>query len=127
MSYSLASAGIFLFALPVLIAQWIGVVKLASAGRSGEWWCMLVGAILTTIGPVLHMAAMFFLSTFSPTTEVFGMAMMAVGSLSTLGSLLFMIGFAIHATRISRLRGRVEELELMNLAQATELERLRDR
>ncbi len=127
MTSSLASLGIFLFALPVLIAQWIGVVKLARAGRSGEWWCMLAGASLTTLGPVLQTAAMFFLRNFDPAMEVFSMVLMAVGSLSTLGSLLFMIGFAIHAVRLSRIRDRITELEMMNLAQATELERIRNR
>jgi hypothetical protein len=50
-----------------------------------------------------------------------------ISSLSGLSGLLFAIGFAFHGVRTSRIQARITELEMMNLTQATELERLRNR
>ncbi|RYD38163.1 MAG: hypothetical protein EOP87_02110 [Verrucomicrobiaceae bacterium] len=127
MNPAFPGAGLFLFALPVLIAQWIGVVHLAKSGRSGEWWCMLSGTIMTTLGPILQIAALSLSWMGTNDSMAFFTAIMITGAISTLGSLLFMIGFAIHAVRLSRMRGRISELEMMNLAQAAELERIRNR
>ena len=114
--------------LPLLIAQWIGVLGLAKCGRSGEWWCMLIGTALTSLSTALQIANlvfMGFLSSGGPSDLM--MVYMAVGGISLLGGLLFMVGFAMHGHRSSRIRSRITELEMMNLAQATELERLRNR
>lgn len=113
--------------LPVLIALWIGVVHLSKKGRTGHWWCMLAGAILITLQPVLWIAVEVIYRAMNGPMTHYSTTLMVTSRVSTLGYLLFMIGFAIHAIRLSRMRGRIEELEMMNLAQATELERLRNR
>jgi hypothetical protein len=47
--------------------------------------------------------------------------------ISSLGGFMFSGGFALTAWQLSQLRERTAELEMMNLAQAAELERLRNR
>jgi hypothetical protein len=117
-----------IFMLPVLIAQWVGVVKLAKHGRSGAWWCMVTGTVLTTLGPVLQIAGIFLLTLMetSPNMSAYH-DVIRFGGFSGMGPLLFAIGFAIHAVRLSGMRERITELEMMHLAQATELERIRNR
>jgi hypothetical protein len=117
----------FIFTLPVLIVQWIGVVKLTKQGRGADWWCMLSGTILTTLAPFLQILIIFLLeAAYRRLGNRLDVALTSLGVVPLLGSLLFIIGFAIHASRLSRMRGRIEELEMMNLAQATELEKLRN-
>lgn len=117
----------FLIYLPVLIAQWIGVVNLAKTGRRGEWWSMLIGTILITLGPILQMFILTFIKFGSGDPMSTVETWMLIGGISTLGSLLFAAGFGVHGYRSSRRHDRITELEMMNLAQATELERLRNR
>src|SRR5690606_35645315 len=125
MSSFMGGGFLFIFSLPVLIGQWIGVVKLGKLGRTTDWWCMLTGTILTTLSPLLQLLLTVLVGTvFSGTGTSFDVALMSLGVIPFLGSLLFIIGFALHASRLSRMRGRIEELEMMNLAQATELDRL---
>jgi len=83
---------------------------------------------MTTLGMLAqfgYFLGYWFTSSFRSEWSM-GMMIM-VGALSALGSLSFAIGFALHGTRNSRITQRTTELEMMNLAQATELERLRNR
>ncbi|WAC19335.1 hypothetical protein OVA24_19085 [Luteolibacter sp. SL250] len=111
--------------MPILIAQWIGVVKLSKHGRRGDWWCMVTGTALATLNPFLQVAGAFLFRSLGGDTVIFNVLMF--GGLSALGGLLFAIGFVLHAMRLSNLQNRISELEMMNLAQATELERIRNR
>lgn len=114
---------IFIFALPVLIAQWIGVVKLSKLGRPGEWWCMLTGTILASLSPILQILGIFLMGMSSGGSAMsIGVVFAVIGAVTALGSLLFAIGFAIHATKQSSLRDRISELEMITLAQSTELQ-----
>ena len=114
--------------LLLLTAQWIGVVGLSKSGRSGEWWSMLTGTILTSLASVARITVLQFIGTqVAGRSTEWMMVYTAASFFSVFGGLLFMGGFAIHGLRVSRIRARVEELEMMNLAQATELERLRNR
>lgn len=115
-----------LFGIPVLIAQWIGIFLLARSSRPSEWWWMLIGTALNTLAPMLLITGFLFFGLSTP-MDFWGLSWLMTEIGSILGPLLFMVGFALHAARQPRLRGRLEELEMMNLAQATELERLRNR
>jgi len=103
----------------VLAAQWIGFLGLAKTGKNQEWWCMAAGTCLATIGRLS--GSIFYVFTISD--PYLGAI---IGGLSFLGMILFAVGFAIHGNRTSRIRGHIIDLELMNLAQARELERLRN-
>ncbi|MFC7337273.1 hypothetical protein ACFQY0_08810 [Haloferula chungangensis] len=116
----------FLFALPVLIAQWVGVVALAKGGRNPAWWCMAAGTALTTIGSVLSLLIMVMMIT--NLSEVGGMTSIIsiyqiVAGFSGLGSLVFVIGFAMHGIRSKKILDRVEELESLIAAQGEQLNR----
>src|SRR4051794_7054218 len=101
---SLSGIGFFLFAIPALIAQWIGVVKLSKHGRGGEWWWMLAGTALTTLGPILQLVGALLMGmTSSGSTTSLITSMIIFGGFSPLGALLFTIGFAIHASRLANL------------------------
>lgn len=121
----------YFFALPILVAQWIGVVAVGKAGRSGGWWCMLAGAIIETLAalatPVVWMGIVPRM--MSPATSTSGglppvaYLSLGLGLLSAAGSLLFMVGFALHALGFRRVRERVSELELVVEAQNEQLSR----
>jgi len=116
----------FLFALPVLIAQWIGVIGLAKGGRTPAWWCMMVGTVLSTLGSILSLIIMGLLvgnALRSGGMESMLYFFMAIGGVSGLGSLLFAVGFAIHGLTARKLRARVEELESVLTAQGEQLSR----
>jgi hypothetical protein len=120
--------GLFL-GLPILIAQWIGVIGLGKGTRNPAWWCMVVGtgcSTLGSIGSVLFLALLFANNSFSShsmPSSVF--AAIGAGALSGLGSLLFSIGFAIHGQQGSNSLPRIAELEAIAAAQGEELNRLR--
>lgn len=117
----------FLFALPVLIAQWIGVIALAKSGRSGAWWCMAVGTSLTTVGSVLSLVFLALMmrgiSGSGGGIQQLAIYGGVVGGVSGLGSLVFVIGFAMHGVRSKKIEGRVEELESLITAQGEQLNR----
>lgn len=128
----MTSFGLFggsgLFALPVLIAQWVGVVALAKSGRSGAWWCMTIGTVLTTLGTLAGLSIMVmamvrpsWLSGSSAPFSTFMAASLGMMGASLLGSLLFSIGFALHALKVSRLSQRTAELETLCAAMAEEM------
>ncbi|GAA5481565.1 hypothetical protein [Haloferula sargassicola] len=129
---SMLFGGLFgsLASLPVLIAYWVGVVAWAKAGRTPGWWCMLIGVMLSTLGMVLAVVSMFLVfpimapgpsapSSFSH----LAVWMTVTGGFSGLGSLLFAIGFAIHAFRARRVGDRVTDLETIIAAQNEQLSR----
>lgn len=121
----------FLIALPVLIAQWVGVVALRRSGRDGAWWCMLLGTMLSSLGVLA--SAVFTILLVSRVSGMGGgggsametmmMVGVALGGVSSLGSVLFMIGFAIHGLKSGRQAERIAELELVLSAQQEELAR----
>ncbi|MBX3741824.1 MAG: hypothetical protein KF712_12580 [Akkermansiaceae bacterium] len=111
--------------IPLLTLQWIGVMALRKTERTGAWWCMLAGTVSYTLSMAFHLTIYIWQGLWGH--EMLMMVYHTTSYVRSGSALLFMIGFAIHAVRLSRMRGRIEELEMMNLAQATELERLRNR
>ena len=127
--HTYAFQALSLVILPVMIGLWIGTMGLGKAKRDGAWWCMISGITLQSIIMLVHLAITFGMmlspDLFDPVNGfAFGIGTWAV---SSLGSLLFAIGFALMGWKAARRSDRITELELMNLAQATELERLRNR
>ncbi len=114
----------YLVTLPVLVAQWVGIMGLRHAGKSGAWWSMAAGVALGTLGTVLWVGAMIGFSTggFRGTGSFM---MISASALPALGSLLFGIGFAIHGLRASRSAQRVQELEQLAAAMSEEINQLR--
>jgi hypothetical protein len=131
MSYGFMGFGTFLFALPILIGQWVGIIGLGKLSRNGAWWCMMSGISCSTLGVIgstLFMVLMF--SGMSSGGLPGGMSagtisVIAASSLSGLGSLLFAIGFALHGLHASRAQQRIGELEAIATAQGEELDRQR--
>jgi len=118
-----------------VIALWIGLISLGRKAKGKAWHCMVIGA-------VLYSAAIFLTiwwyieQSLSPITWIgadqdlrfrLHSIGLAIRSTNTYGLIVFFIGFALYHTRSAKLQQRISELEMMNLAQATELERLRNR
>lgn len=119
MSFTLMIVLGYLLNFLFLAAQWVGVLGLSKTEKRHEWWCMAAGTCLTTIGRV------GMVQTWLIPNPLF--QQMIIGGCTYLGMLLFAAGFAIHGYRHSRIDKRITELETINLAHATELERLRNR
>lgn len=112
----------FLLTLPVLIAQWLGILGLGKRERNTAWKCMLAGICCNTLG-TLSMILYSLGMMFGIGHGISGI--IALSSLSGLGSLLFFIGFAIHGQKGSVSQTRINELEAIATAQGEELNRLR--
>ncbi|HVJ45149.1 MAG TPA: hypothetical protein VM511_02110, partial [Luteolibacter sp.] len=113
-----------LVAIPVSVCQWIGVIGLRKTGLKTERVLMLIGVLLSTAGMLAQSGHILHYSIARSFYSDWWMELkVIVGAVSALGSLSFAIGFALHGTRNSRITQRTTELEMMNLAQATELER----
>ncbi|GAA5480623.1 hypothetical protein Hhel01_04152 [Haloferula helveola] len=119
-----------LIALPILVAQWIGVIAVGKIRRGGAFWCMLAGTILSSIGMVA-MLTFSILMTGRASAGLGGLGMEwwssvipIMSACSTFGSLLFAIGFAIHALSVRRMHERISELESVIGAQQDQLGRL---
>lgn len=118
--------GMFLFALPILVGQWVGILGLGKANRNGAWWCMMSGIGCSTLGAIGSTIFMVLMMTgISSGISVGTVSMIASSGLSGLGSLLFAIGFAIHGLHASRAQQRIGELEAIATAQGEELNRHR--
>lgn len=105
--------------LPMMILQWVGVVVLARAGRRADWWCMLAGVILSSLSPIFNMLVSLTGFASKPVLGYFSL----VSIVGITGSLLFMIGFCLHALRTARMVERSAELEAIASAQAEQLNR----
>lgn len=116
-----------LVGLPIIICYWIGVLCLRKSTKGADWWLMLSGTIISSISMIVApLSAVLSFTGIVDRTELLMSVMLVIGASSILGSLLFAIGFAMHAARTANLRDRISELEILSLAQATELQRLRD-
>jgi hypothetical protein len=115
--------------IPILIAQWVGVTALRKSGRTPAWWHMFVGVVFVSLSLISQYLLVPYLSNVLDRgyQDLFSQIRSIASMLVASGFLLFSIGFALHSLRAANLSARITELELMNLAQATELERLRNR
>lgn len=121
----------YFVALPILVAQWIGVVMVGKGRRGGGWWCMLFGVIVQTLMAVASPVVWLWLvprlmNSFTATPggmPTVAYLSMGLAFLSGAGSLLFMIGFALHAMGFRRVCDRVTELEMVIEAQQEQLSR----
>jgi hypothetical protein len=117
--------GVFGFA--VLAGQIVGVIGLAKAGRTTEWWLMASGVACTLLGNVFSIAMMVgAISNLGGSSAFsgFNSVWMVFAGLSGLGSLLFAAGFAMHGMRALRISSRHSELEMLVKAQTEEIRRL---
>ena len=124
--------GVLFLTLSILVAQWVGILGLGKGNRNGAWWCMLAGVSCTTLGSIgslLFVVTMFaggsFTSGSSGAISFGTFAAVIAGSLSSLGSLLFAIGFALHGLQAARTNQRISELEAIAAARGEELNRHR--
>jgi len=117
--------GMGLFNLPLLVAQWLGLLAMRRRSKAGAWRCMMAGTLLSTLGWLLTliMMVMMMLSSLLQTSEWIGLWMMLTGSSQALGSLVFAVGFAIHGAGLKREADRVTELEMIIAAQNEQLAR----
>ncbi len=113
-----------LVTLPVLVAQWVGILGLRHVGRSGAWWSMAAGVVLSTLGFVTYFAGAFFFSRGSGIGSEY-LVLIAMSAIPALGSLLFAIGFAMHGLKASRSASRMQELEQLTAAMSEEINQLR--
>ena len=113
-----------LVTLPVLVAQWVGILGLRHTEKSGAWWSMAVGVVLSTAGLVMNIASRFFLHVVFGSPDTF---FVILASIPALGSLLFAIGFAMHGLKASRSASRMQELEQLTAAMSEEINQLRDK
>ena len=115
--------------IPVLIGQYIGVIGLARTRRDRAWSSMAAGTVLQTIGLILTLVTLTWVKNNTGQWRPLDLVSFFTisRSCSLFGTLLFAIGFALMGWKAARRGDRITELELMNLAQATELERLRNR
>lgn len=114
--------GVFLPALIVQIAQWIGVLALRDQ-RSRVWWLMMIGVVLATVGTAL-LISYFFISGVVLMTGISFRAMS--GLISTLGHVLFVVGFALHGLANRGAIERSQQLEAVAAAMGAELEAYRN-
>lgn len=116
--------------LPIVVAQWVGVVGLAKGRRDVAWYCMTIGVCISTVF-VLIQLIIFVGGMFAPAAIrssqnfVQGFAL-AVHSLSLLGYLTFYIGFAFHGQQMARSRQRSSELEAIAAARGEQAGCLND-
>ena len=110
----------FFVTVPVLVAQWIGIVGLDRAGRSGAWRSMAAGVILSTLGFVTSFAGAFLSGNGSEY-----LVLIVIAAIPSLGSLLFAIGFAMHGLKAARSASRMQELEQLTAAMSEEINQLR--
>ena len=121
--------GLLLFALPILIAQWFGVLGLGKVRRNAAWRFMVTGICCSALGGLtsaITTGLWFFAVTSAsdPLSRGFFLIYAANG-ISGLGSLLFAIGFALHGLQAARTNQRISELEAIAAAQGEELNRHR--
>lgn len=115
-----------LVTLPVLVAQWIGILGLRHVGKSGAWWSMAAGVVLSTLGFLTTFAGAFFFNRGSGIGSEY-LVLIAISAIPALGSLLFAIGFAMHGLKASRSASRMQELEQLTAAMSEEINQLRDK
>jgi hypothetical protein len=124
MWYLLLPIASFLTITAIGIGFGIGINALVKAEKTKPR-VMIIGNLIYTLG-----LGGYLISTaarFQHSSESMLQLMTISSLLLLLGLFIFSIGFALHGTRANNRGSRIEELELMNLAQATELERLRNR
>ena len=117
-----------LLSLPLLIAQWIGLLAMRKRSKGSAWWTMMAGTLMSTLGQLLGIgmiAAVWVMSQNSGAggDEWIPVMMLLLGVLQSLGALVFTIGFAIHGVGLKREADRVTELEMIIAAQNEQLAR----
>lgn len=127
MTSSFMNLGGVIFILPILIAQWVGILGLGKAKHDTAWWCMMIGVCGTTLSTISSCVFMGMLMAGFSSISGLGSTFyfLIPSSLSGLGSLLFAIGFAIHGQQASKVDQRIAELETIANAQGAELNCLR--
>jgi hypothetical protein len=111
----------------ILAGQIVGLIGLAKAGRTTDWWLMASGVACTVLGNLFSVAMMLGALTNlggSSAFSGFNSIWIVFAGLSGLGGLLFTAGFAMHGMRATRISSRHSELEMLVKAQTEEIRRL---
>jgi hypothetical protein len=122
----LGSFGLGLMSLPLLIAQWIGLLAMRRRSKKSAWWTMMTGTMMSTLGLLLGigmMVAAWMMSGASGAGSWILSLVFAISSLHGLGTLVFTVGFAIHGAGLKREADRMAELEMIIAAQNEQLAR----
>ena len=118
------------------VALWFSLVFIRKESGKIAWALMLIGTVLITLTAwsVTTTILIEDLSRYGTKGSLFhwqSIERYVLRSTVTLaqasGLLLFAVGFLIHASRSSRKRNRITELEMMNRSLTEELEHLRNR
>ena len=112
-----------LLGLPMLIAQWIGVIAFRRGPRGASWVLMLCGVISNSLTLVLPFLFILFSSRASG-SGAYDWLMFIPGVVVMFGSLLFFVGFALHGLKAARATERQAELEMLVAAMSEDLQRL---
>ena len=114
-----------LFGLPILIAQWIGVLGLRRASRGVPWLLVVSGVCinyLMALWPFISVLISFSMHASGNLWWIYLPAMV-----SMLGGTLFAVGFAMHGLRSARATERQTELEQLVAAMSEDLQRMQER
>ncbi|MCW1923429.1 hypothetical protein OKA05_12765 [Luteolibacter arcticus] len=113
-----------LIGLPVIIAHWVGIMGLRRGRRGVAWVLMVVGMTINSL--MLVLPFLYSLTGFQNLGWT-GMAWVYIPyAISTLGSLLFATGFALHGLGSARATERQGDLEQLVAAMSEEIDRLKD-
>jgi len=119
----------YLFAflgLPILFAQWVGILAFRRGPRGASWILMLCGAIISAL-----VQSYRFLSLLLPILGASGglgrndWLTYLPSFVGIFGSALFFVGFALHGLKAARTAERQAELEQLTAAMAGEIDRLK--
>jgi hypothetical protein len=113
-----SSLAFIIFRLLIFVAQWTGILALRRSSRGFPWILMIAGVSIGSL--MVFWPFIADLLSF----EMHLSWSYLPGLISTLGSMLFAVGFAIHGLRSARATERQAELELLVAAMAEDLQRL---
>ena len=113
-----------LISLPILIAQWVGVIGLRRGPRGLAWGLMTAGMAVNTLSLFLPVILAF--AARNGPAGSFGWMYFSSTLVSTSGAMLFAVGFAMHGLRSARAIERQGELEQLAAAMSEEIDRLRE-
>jgi uncharacterized membrane protein len=114
-----------LLGLPILIAQWVGVLAFRRGPRGASWVLMLCGVIINSLTPLLPFLSTLLRSSGAGAYSVSDWLMFLPGIVSIFGSMLFFVGFALHGLKAARTADRQAELEQLAAAMSEEIDRLK--
>ena len=114
-----------LFGLPILIAQWIGVLGLRPTSRGVPWLLMVSGVSINSLMALWPFISVLISFSMHASGNLWWIYLPAM--VSMLGGTLFAVGFAMHGLRSARATERQTELEQLVAAMSEDLQRMQER